>query len=469
MDQSLPASTRKPRRTLRNDHWFWGVLLIGIGLRTALFVNFLLHPQKMMDGDSRQYETIAVNLLDHRVFSQATQPPYEPDSVRTPVYPLFIALVFKTFGRQLYAVAFVQLLLSCLSFWFLWRVATLLSYPERVRKVAVLFFALDVMSVIYTPTIMTETLFTCLLLGSASATLTYFQTYRAGWLILSGVTLGLSALCRPIAAYLFFALIPIFGVYHRGTMRHRFRDFIVYLFIFLLCLLPWLVRNERTFGLFHLTSLQGTNLLFHATLVVSSSRGITYSEAEAYLDDRAAERGVNDVLPSAKRTQIYQKLAMEEIRRHPFVYAKETIKGILAFFLDPGRKNLNRVLEQEPVDAIGFLDVYAKSGVRGVVGGLIKKSPVLILAFAGYGFFLLFFLAAFVVGLWRETRVGHTSRWVFPLCIVLYFALITGAMGASRFRVPVVPFLSLMAATGFMAVIGKMVSFATLKERTNDV
>ena len=41
-------------------------------------------------ADATGYELLAVNLLEHGTLSLSESPPYEPDALRTPLYPLFI-------------------------------------------------------------------------------------------------------------------------------------------------------------------------------------------------------------------------------------------------------------------------------------------------------------------------------------------------------------------------------------------
>ena len=48
--------------------------------------------------DSTEYYQIAQNVAARGTFSQATEPPYEPDTWRTPGYPLFLAFIMKLGG-----------------------------------------------------------------------------------------------------------------------------------------------------------------------------------------------------------------------------------------------------------------------------------------------------------------------------------------------------------------------------------
>ena len=92
------------------------VLLVPrIGLAWAGFT----HPEDGLLTDSWGYLELAGNLRELGRF-QAT--PHE-EGLRTPVYPVFLATVQTVFGEHLGFVVAVQLCLSLVTVWFVWRLA----------------------------------------------------------------------------------------------------------------------------------------------------------------------------------------------------------------------------------------------------------------------------------------------------------------------------------------------------------
>ena len=45
----------------------------------------------ILSKDSAEYAKLAENILQHRLFSLRAQPPFVPETFRTPGYPLFVA------------------------------------------------------------------------------------------------------------------------------------------------------------------------------------------------------------------------------------------------------------------------------------------------------------------------------------------------------------------------------------------
>jgi Dolichyl-phosphate-mannose-protein mannosyltransferase len=189
---------------VRRKHWITFLILCAFALTSRLCVARLLANDE--PGDARVYSRLAVNLLEQHSYSTDEAPPYAPSFIRLPGYPLFLAAVYAAFGHGNDAAArTVQALVdtaSCLivaALAFLW-------FPSEARKaraalVAFLLAILCPFTVIYTATILTETLTTFLALALAlSATLALrAQSRRAQimWWVVAGLCAGSVIMVRP--------------------------------------------------------------------------------------------------------------------------------------------------------------------------------------------------------------------------------------------------------------------------------
>src|SRR5438552_9652498 len=92
------------------------VLLTLVALGFRLFIALRLPTDEPDDG--RLYARIASNVLDHGVYSIATEEPYSPTYIRLPGYPLFLAAVYKLFGHDNNkAVRVIQGVVDTLTCW----------------------------------------------------------------------------------------------------------------------------------------------------------------------------------------------------------------------------------------------------------------------------------------------------------------------------------------------------------------
>src|SRR5215470_15728742 len=87
---------------------------LALGFRLFL----ALHLPDDDDDDGKFYAQIARNLLDHRGYSGEEEEPYVPTYVRVPGYPLFLAGIFRGFGRDNQtAVRVVQAIVDTITCW----------------------------------------------------------------------------------------------------------------------------------------------------------------------------------------------------------------------------------------------------------------------------------------------------------------------------------------------------------------
>lgn len=221
-------------------------------------------------GDGLVYAQIARNILEQKTYSTDSASPFSPTLIRMPGYPLFLAGIYSLAGHENNtAVRITQALFdtaTCI-------LAAMLAFfwtadDERRHRNAFWAFVLAAICpfvVIYTGTILTETLTTFLMTAMAlSATLTFNAVKKRNevfWLCLSGLLAGIAVLIRPDAG-LFAAAIGVTIVVSclffkkdqqipfRGRLLRAFWKGSTFSLAFLLVLTPWTVRNYTVFGVF---------------------------------------------------------------------------------------------------------------------------------------------------------------------------------------------------------------------------
>ncbi len=225
--------------------------------------------------DGKVYEQMARNLLRQLVFSHATEPPYEPSLIRLPGYPLFLTAVYSVFGESNNtAVRVTQAVVDTATCGL---VALLAFYwepdPKRKRKSSIAALALAAVcpfTAIYVGTILTETLSSFFALATCAAATRAFRSNTRKELVsrwvLTGVLAAMAVNFRPdsglFAAAIGFTLVITTFVGRKATIeveQQRARKIslgqavvagALFVLAFCLLLLPWTIRNWRTFHLF---------------------------------------------------------------------------------------------------------------------------------------------------------------------------------------------------------------------------
>jgi Dolichyl-phosphate-mannose-protein mannosyltransferase len=220
-----------------------------------------------VDGDTLIYGNIAKNWMQHGIYGFATTAKgLMPTLIRLPGYPLFLAACFRIFGVDHYvAVMYVQGLLDLFTCLLIAALAQRL-FGQRAALAALWLSALCPFTAAYVAAPLTEilTLFTI--------ALTFYSLERwrsAGlgfnrWLWITAITMAYSVLLRPEQGMLPAVVVPamIWLVWkspdqhsdqhsdqrsEQRPLTRRLWPVAIAAMCVLLPLLPWAVRNWRTF------------------------------------------------------------------------------------------------------------------------------------------------------------------------------------------------------------------------------
>jgi 4-amino-4-deoxy-L-arabinose transferase-like glycosyltransferase len=410
------------------------------------------HPERLMHQDTGSYLNPALNLLAGRGFSQQQAPPYTPDAIRTPLYSFFIVALYAIFGQHSLIIAGAQVFLSAITAGLTYLLGTRLL-PEQEARAGGSLLALSLGSIVYALYILTETLFTLLLLGIVWMLVAYRKTAQGRWLVGGGVLTGLAALCRPIALPFLLIAAPLAGFARQGRWYQRALTAVLLLVVACLVIAPWMVRNYRLVGSPTLSTISSYNLLFYnAVSLEADLRGIGQEQARAEMAERVREElirrgGEGD---EALEIRLYDEWARRIILAHPWRYLYIHLKNDLNSLLP----NATEFLELLGVTqgGRGTLSVLNQQGlwaaVRHYFGGqtwvLLPLVPLMALLGLTY-------LGA-MAGLVALARRRDWFTLALLLAPIAYFLLIPGAPSHPRFRVPVMPYICLLAGTGLVAV-----------------
>ncbi len=436
-----------------------GILLVAFALRIAVFDAIAHHPERFLQPDSHGYHRLAVNLVElHRFGTLAETGDWQPEVNRTPLYPAFLALDYVLLGATSPTGAvLVQILVSTLVVALAYRLGKLWG-GQRVGMLVALVLSVEVGSVIYASQLMTETLFNCVLTASTLLWSLALRRRRWTYACVGGGLLGLGALVRPVLFY--FGPVAALLAWLLGPRRDRRRwQIALALFAaFALVIAPWMARNHALTGRAELSTIQASNLV-HYNLVQLRAflQDVSFSTARADLSDEI-QRELGDAPRSdGDMAAYYQHKALTEIRAHPFAYLLVHLKGSLLFFVVPTVSTTARALGWVRTARTGLLANLMSQSLGETWQAFLAFYRQLTrmawddwLFFGTLGYELLF-LALLNLGAARgATRCLRARRWdVLLLAGVTsaYFALVTGPVSYdARYRIPVIPFLALLAA-----------------------
>ncbi|HEX6287613.1 MAG TPA: glycosyltransferase family 39 protein [Herpetosiphonaceae bacterium] len=434
------------------------IFVIAILLRLFVFAYIAHEPRKFYTYDSDGYDRRAMNLLRYGVFASEKAPPLTPDLDRTPVYPAMLAGVFAVAGHTPAAAILLQILLGSVTALLTYGLARELGLSSRVGVLAALIVAVDPLSIMTANHLLTETLFTLLLVGCIWALARYWKTHALRWLALATVLIALTSLTRPISQFLPLALLPLFPLAAaHGQRRAAAAAGVVFVVASLALTYTWAVRNYREAGIFTLSTISDTNLLYYrARAVLADAEGRSQEEAWKALEQRIEQEATARNLSPAETVALQRQEALKIFQRYPGLTVKMLARGVGRLLVDPGYTITCTQLDlqstaldcfpgRSSMNDPGVIDkALGKLGSMTLVQQLVLLWSTLLLAILYLG------AALGTVRLWRE------RHWLLLALLVLLLAyfigLSAGGEANSRFRIPIVPFLAILAGAGLTAL-----------------
>ena len=398
---SLPGLLRDPK-------FLPMTFLAFVGLRLAFIFLVPVHDPV---SDSAWYFNRAVTLAEQGTYSERGIP-----TAYWPVgYPGFLGLLFKITGPSLLAAKLANLVLAAATFWLLYFFVRRSLGDELAARGAVMLLTIYPNNAAYVPLLLTETLYTCLLLG-ASLCLMTAHAWRN--VLLAGAIFGLATLVKtqtialvPVLAFVAFLDRWSIGNVGRAALRS-----IGVACVAVAVVLPWSLRNLELFGTFVFVSTNGGMNL----LAGNHSRDAARSGPGQSSVQSAQERigfSVEDQVGADRRAR---QAALAWIAANPAEFVKRMPKKVYRMWAVDGEGEWG--YQDTP-----FYDEH-RLWFRGV--RIVNQA------------FYFVMLLLFVAAVWKLAwlRAGPAA-WYGVAVVVMLSSISAVIVAASRFHFPVMPFV----------------------------
>lgn len=426
-------------------------LFVFLALKIALFLPaYLTDSSRVFMGDSYLYKNSAETLLELGRFSQSVEMPDAPEIVLTPGYPLFLATTYSFFGIHNLPVILIQILLSAGTLVLTYALARKF-WNQKIALVACFLLAFDPASLANSFLLLTETLFTFLLLLATYASISLLQNKKEEkmWALLLGASLALATLVRPIAYYLIFPLLAGFLI----TMLFARLPWKKILITLALIATPWIIlvggwhiRNFSITKSFTFAYIQGINLFdYKAPDIIARRDGITYDTARQKLH---ASLPAMTGWSQAQTLNFYAKEGFSIIKRYPLLFLEDQAYGIAKMMLLPHVSALLRFFDI-PYESESYimLDMF-KLPINEYVHKWVHGHPLQFTLFLIGEMYLLALYSSIIVAAWKifTSKRAKKLAYIWIVGLLCYFLLFSEA--SPRFRVPMMPYLAMFGGAG---------------------
>lgn len=443
------------------------VIVILTGLLSRVFVVF--GTDSILWPDSDVFLSTADAVLAGRLT--------EHDPFRTLLYPYLLA-AFLYFGNGVLIgtlILITQQLIglgATIGFFLVGR-ATFGTGPALAGAV---LFNLHATELFYEASILTETLFVCVLSIALLVIRRMLERPSRVMAAALGVACGALTLTRPVAQW--YALVPAAAVLlaMRGPTRERLVQVCVIVGVYAAIMVPWMAINQRQFGFFGVALGRGLGLFIRTFEVdrlpqpsVTEHPDLQRALSFAYSTGRAPGYFVQADLKSQgysthRADEAMYRYALEAIGERPRQFAANTVKQ---WGIQLGA-NLGgaRICQSPSGDYLcsGRTVGYERPPFRNAPRARWRAAREALVACVRHGFVRMWVvlpLAAFGMLAYFTRR---PASWAMALVLALTIAYYTFVAAATqwpqdRYRLPVDPLLFTFAAAG----VGDVVS--TLRRR----
>jgi 4-amino-4-deoxy-L-arabinose transferase-like glycosyltransferase len=377
-----------------------------LAVRSAFAVIFSRNPGNDFRVDA--YYDLAVSILTRGEFSLKPGVPYWGTP---PLFPLFIAGLFRIFGQHGLVVLLSNVILSAVTGWLIYRLARR-RFNSRTGLLFLAMWAVYPFSIYYCGWIYRETFFAFQMAVMLTIVDRWYEKGGSGWACLAGAWGGLIALMNP-AGLLFVGAAPA-GLWLARRSLSVWRGVALFGLVAALVYSPWVIRNQLAFGRPLLTNLHGPMNLYEGLTTPNDDFG-TPAEAERSRTDPVQIQAT--VLLAQDRdveaADLYKAAAHRLIFDDPAAYVRQCLARVVKYWRPvPYRRSY----------PYGYAKIFWIS--------LLSDGILIPLGFVGLWL---------CRRRWKELLPFYLFFFFLPLAYYLTYAVI-------RMRMPVMPVVILAAA-----------------------
>jgi 4-amino-4-deoxy-L-arabinose transferase-like glycosyltransferase len=367
-----------------------------------LYLIFYYKNSLTLSSDDINYVKCAVALLKNSVF--VFHQYNEPTVFIMPLYPLFLASVFKVFGYGLagfQAVRIIQAVLSSITIILVFLTARY-YFDEKIAAFSAFLVSFYLPNIVTVGYFLTETLFTALLILLLFLSLKFSANATTGKFILLGFIWTLAVLCRPtIGLYPILLFIYLF-FYRKISIVKLAKLGVAMASVFLIIMVPWWGRNYFEYGEFIPLAASSGNPMLQGT----------------YVDYKQTPENI-----------VYYKLG-----NNAFETNKEEV--------NTAKK---RIKDEFKKDFLGYLKWFTLGKTKYFWGTVFYWKEFFGIRWPYVVIFHYFLLTGFIGMLFLT--ISNFFKYFIPISIIIYFNIVHCVyMAFDRYAFPLMPIISVFCA-----------------------
>jgi 4-amino-4-deoxy-L-arabinose transferase-like glycosyltransferase len=406
------------------------ITCVALGARLSFFMP--VHAQGYT-SDEREYVSMARQLVDSKDFIDSNG----ERSTRAPLFPLFLAGLFKATGGSVIIAQLVGCILGTIVVVLGYLLSMQVWNDRQAALVAAALIAVYPGLVIYSGLLQTETLYIAFFLLALWFAYRTMDNTRSLTLAGLGLVSGLAALTRVVYLGFFPLLLALLLWKRRTNGAPGGGKVVLALALFCVVTAPWTIRNYEIHHALVPISSGGGNSLLTGSNPYATGTWRVEEGFEQWYSEQAKGFGVADVtaLSETERSELSGRIAREYIRTHPLDVLRLVMKKAHILLVYPITHSDSLV----PLQALAV----------------------------GFDFLLVLGAAVGIVASFR----GRGRPGIIYASIVFFVLVQLVFHSESRFRLPLLPLVCMLFGVGIATVVDKdrLKELFSVKENTYGV
>jgi len=436
------------------------ILLFSLILKLLVWATVLnTNPSSFFWDDASRFHASAVGLLRLGRFVEDIATPNLPQYAIPPGYPLLLAGIYAIIGEHPEAGVILNIIFSLATITLIYWIGAVL-YGKNAAVLASLFLALDFSSFSYSLRLFSETFFTLFLTLVLYSSIRFFGTNgNKKWAFLVGVFLTCAVFARSIGYYLVIPICLVFlgwALARHWNISKILTSLSLLVIPFLLFAGAWKIHNYYSLRSWQFSGISGFNMFYYrAAAIVALQDDISLNEARQKLDDQVdvyeSSHPETQTWTKGQYSDYWMSQGMKIVLENPRLLIKTEINGMIPMLAGGGDGPVLRMLNY-PINTISDSETF--TALTNLDFELVMERFSSKLSFITF-LYSEFYLLAIYFGamLWLSSVIYKKQLTIVSILIttiIIYFlAISAGPESGSRFRVPIMPFLVLLAASGW--------------------
>jgi len=337
----------------------------------------------------------------------------------TPIFPLYLSL-FLFLGIS--GIILLNLLLSFITIYVIYKIGNHLL-GNSFGIFCAFLFSIEGSIWFSSLTITPETLFTLFIaLFIYFLLLQPFTKLRTNF-VLAGFTLGTAVLTRPIALLMLVSFV--FAIVFLRSFRTT--NFFILISTASTITIMWAARNFYLYGVPNISTISAHNLLYYEGAAAQAEALDISLEDSQKLEQTLQSNALGNSASVSDTYSYKMERGLSLIRMNFLPLLQSHLSGALRTLFGPGRASIDKILLE---------------------GFNLEGGPIVILATIIFQLFVILLVFGSILGSFYFWNKDRQFLVVFACTAGSLLVAASGAIGYSRFRVPMIPVLALLCVPG---------------------